>query len=224
MVREGADNAQGEVEGVDDQQAVQVQYLPLPAAMHGPRQRRRPPREQLILRQPPAGEPDLVQPAAAAQPQPTQALSRSGRTLKPPDRLGFEKDRADEFHSEPGSLNISAPQSERESELDDSSTAISSDPGSLAISPKSSPASTPHTSPDTSAIDPPDPAWLRGGEQVRGRTARERAKDILERHRHWSDPGPEVTLVDPSTKKPYPQLADWDPGSQNEAGQPDQRL
>ena len=202
IVGEGADNAQGEVEGVDDQQSVQVQYLPLPAAMHGPRQRRRPPREQLILRQPPAGEPDLVQPAVAAQPQPAQALSRSGRTLKPPDRLGFEKDRADEFHSGPGCLNISAPHSERELELDDSSTAISSDPGSLATSPKSSPASTPHTSPDTSAIDPPDPAWVRGGEQVRGRSARERAQDILERHRHWSDPGPEVTLVDPRTKKP----------------------
>ena len=89
--RAGAGRGQEQAGGDDGvQEAVLVQDLPLPAAMRGPHQRLRPPREQWIVRDNPAddGLAEPEQPAVAVEPEPTRVLSRRGRTLKPPDRFG----------------------------------------------------------------------------------------------------------------------------------------
>ena len=191
--RATAGRGQEEAGGADDgaQEAALVHNLHLPAAMRGPRQRQRPPCEQWIVREALADDvhPGPAQPAAAVEPELPRVLSRCGRYVKPSDQYSLEKDRADELQSEPGSLDISATYSKRESERDDSSTAISSDLNSLITSPRSSPAATPETSPD-----PADPSWVRGGGKFQGRTAKERAEDIVERHRHWSENSQEKTI------------------------------
>ena len=63
--------------------------MPIPEAMKGQRPRRRPPREQWLLRQ------DAVpEQQAAAQPQ-AQHLTVPRHKTKPPDFLGIEQDRSD---------------------------------------------------------------------------------------------------------------------------------
>ena len=46
--------------------------------------------------------------------------------------------------------------------------------------------------------------WLPSHEVARGRTARERAQDILERHRHWSTSGEGIPN--------HPRFDQWQPG------------
>ena len=47
-------------------------------------------------------------------------------------------------------------------------------------------------------------SWLPSHEVARGRTARERAQDILERHRHWSTSGEGIPN--------HPRFDQWQPG------------
>ena len=75
--RAGAGRGQEQAGGDDGvQEAVLVQDLPLPAAMRGPHQRLRPPREQWIVRDKPAddGLAEPEQPAVAVEPEPTESF------------------------------------------------------------------------------------------------------------------------------------------------------
>ena len=215
----------GEVEG-EGEEAVPH---PRPAAARGPR--RRPPREQWLLRQEdqgagqppqPVGDQDLQPEDQPIEVQNQQApaqimlqeevdaqiqgrgITRGGRATKAPERYGFEKGRAEESMV---NLNISATDIQRDLTPKGPSTA--STPNiSPVITPALTPVITPDTSPDTSAIVlnerqdwelPPDP------DLSEGRTSKQRAEDVLERHRHWSDPGPDV-------RPQHPRFQDWDPG------------
>ena len=141
-------------------------------------------------------------------------VSRSGRPLKPPDWINLEQHRNVELKVASDCLNISNNLSDRDSHEGASnfSSASSSKPASLENSAHDSHLVTPDTSPDTSIMAPPTIPPCPGHRELsRGRTARQRAEDILERHRHWSDPGPGAIPVDHSTRLIYPELAAWDP-------------
>ena len=91
-------------------------------------------------------------------------VSRTGRVRKEPSRYGFEK--------------------AREPDDDQDKILVISEPPSREITPQSSPKPSPNSS---MAVEFEDhPPWLPVAEVHPGRSARERAQDILERHRHWS--------------------------------------
>ena len=154
--------------------------MPLPEAMRGPRQRRRPPREQWILAQPAA--PAVEEPAEQALPAQEvddEGEARGPRLRRPPDRYGIDKERTGEEEEEANlELNSGA-----------SSPDLSQEQSSLE-SPPDSRVPTPATSPDTSlnlGSSPFEPEWLPMT-LPRGRTPQERLQDPLERHRHHSMP------------------------------------
>ena len=164
----------------------------------------------------PPEPPEPQQPAAApiqadlVAAQAAMGFTRAGRMRKPVDRLGIEKERQGVEEPDLQAL-LTLP--DRLPVFSDSSPAPS--PTISAIdSPASTPVATPDTSPDVSTIAPPlAPCWLPEGRNSgqgmdwndwKGRTARERAENILERHRHWSDDGGGIPDV--------PELLHWDPG------------
>ena len=178
-----------------------VLRLPLPEAMQGPRQRRRPPREQQLV--------------AAENLDATHDgdLPRGRRHTRPPDFLGIEKDR--DGHG--ARLDLSPPLAAQLLELPPSlaermltptaqTPSSSCSPTPLAT-PQITPVPTPETSPDTSVVAPPNRfsghshTWL-GTEHILHGGDRE---DVLERHRHWSIGGGET-----DQNCPYPML-DWAP-------------
>ena len=200
---------------------------PLPGAARGPR--RGPPRERWVLRQDdqeaqqppePVGDQGLQQEGVQGQQAPEQIVlqeevaaqvqgrgfTRGGRATKAPERYGMEKDRAKESEE---ALNISDTDIDRN--LSPKGPSIASTPNiSPMITPHVTPVTTPETSPDTSAV------IFSGHEDWqlhRGRTSRERAENVLERHRHWSDPGPDV-------RPQHPRFQDWDPGPAGRGGAP----
>ena len=164
----------------------------------------------------PPEPPEPQQPAAApiqadlVAAQAAMGFTKAGRMRKPVDRLGIEKERQGVEEPDLQAL-LTLP--DRLPVFSDSSPTPS--PTISAIdSPASTPVATPDTSPDVSTIAPPlAPCWLPEGRisgqgmdwnNWRGRTARERAENILERHRHWSDDGGGIPDV--------PELLHWDPG------------
>ena len=180
--------------------------MPIPQAMLGPRQRRRPPREQWILRQD-AG------PAQQAQQQ-DQHGGAQRRKTRPPDFLGIEQDRSDNTTQSDLLPPLAAdlhnlPQDTTERMLS-SSSASSLSPTPLAT-PLTTPIQTPETSPDTSAIVPPMTwSWLLAPMPC-SLTAEERSRDPLQRHRHWSFTAPGVY---PNHPRFLNWFGEWDPGPQ----------
>ena len=157
--------------------------------MRGPRQRRRPPREQWILAQPAA--PAVQEPAEQvlpAQEVNDEGEARGPRLRRPPDRYGIEKERGGE--EEEANLELySRASSPRTVSPAVSSPDLSRGQSSFE-SPPESRVPTPATSPDTSLIlskSPFEPEWLPMTLK-RGRTLQERLQDPLERHRHHSMP------------------------------------
>ena len=91
-------------------------------------------------------------------------VSRTGRVRKEPSRYGFEK--------------------AREPDDDQDKILVISEPPSREITPQPSPLPSPNSS---MAVEFEDHhPWLPVAEVHPGRSARERAQNILERHRHWS--------------------------------------
>ena len=180
-----------------------VLRMPIPEAMRGPRPRRRPPREQWILRQ------DAL---PAAQP-PAPPVQEPRRKTKPPDFLGIEQDRSDDTTQQ---LDLSPslaadllnlPQNVTERML--STSSVSSQSLTPLATPLLTPIETPETSPDTSAIAPPmDQSWLLDPMPC-SLTAEERANDPMQRHRHWSFTGPGVY---PNHPRFLNWFGEWDPG------------
>ena len=211
---EMAEAGGGEVVGEGGEGREAAQHLPRPAPAQGPR--RRPPREQWIIHQ--DAQPVEVQPEpaqivlheeAAAQVR-ERGLTRGGRVTKAPDRYGVEQNRAEEQATM--DLDISGTSYDRE--LTPAASSSASTPNmSPIITPALTPVITPDTSPDTSAVIfgkdqrwlPPDP------DMSAGRTSRDRGEDVLERHRHRSDPGPGAVPQ-------HPRFQDWDPGPESEGG------
>ena len=195
-----------------------AQHLPHPVAVRGPR--RRPPREQWIIHQDaqqvevqPVPAQIVLQEEAAAQVR-ERGLTRGGRVTKAPDRYGIEQNREEEQATT--DLNISTTSFERE--LTPAVSSSASTPNlSPVITPALTPAFTPDTSPDTSAVIlskdqrwlPPDP------DMSEGRTSSQRGKDVLERHRHRSDPGPDAIPQ-------HPRFQEWDPGPEGRGGAPNE--
>ena len=116
--------------------------LPLPETMQGPPKRRRPPRDQWLIR----FGPELPPGAPATK-----------RARQAPDFLGVEQERDGDAA---GLLDLPSPPT-RVSRLTDLAS-VSGDgslsPVSPPTSPTSTPVTTPETSPDTSSIAPPRPA------------------------------------------------------------------
>ena len=133
-----------------------------------------------------------------------RSISASGRVSRPPLRYGFETARAAE-------------------NLQEGLTAYPEDNVVRVVTP----CVTPGVSPDCSLgemVTPeensgssgstpvPSPSragvlsapWLPSHEIAQGRTARERAQDILERHRHWSTSGEGIPN--------HPRFDQWQPG------------
>ena len=193
----------GEEGGGGDVVREAVLHMPIPEAMAGPRPRRRPPREQWILRQD-AG------PGQQAQPQ-AQHGGAPRRKTKPPDFLGIEQDRRDDTTQQLDTadlLNLS--QDLAEGTLSSSLSSSSPTPTSIAT-PFTTPIETPETSPDTSAIAPPmDRTWMLAPMPC-SLTSEERASDPLQRHRHWSFTAPGVYPNHPRFLNWY---GEWDPGPQ----------
>ena len=203
---EGNANEPGEGgEQEADEVAGPVVHERLPKITQGPRQRRRPPREQWVLAQTPQPQ----QPAVAQDPQPQQQvapqvdqreeeedqrhLTGSGRLTRPPDFYGLEKGRNSITVMEAPQLDISSLSADREcSPISPTPTASCSPtpPGSIEITP----IPTPETSPDSSAVEPPRDLswWLDPMPCSQGRTEAERTNNVLERHRHWSFQGPGI--------------------------------
>lgn len=90
-------------------------------------------------------------------------VTRAGRVSKKPERYGWEEER----HHEPLQDKI----------------LILSEPPSREETPQHSPIHSPDA---TMSEDVEGPPWLPTSDVHPGRTARERAQNILERHRHWS--------------------------------------
>ena len=193
---------------------------PRPAAARVPR--RRPPRERWLLvqhppqqigdQEPPVDNPIEVQQAPVhfnlqeeveAQVQ-ARGLTRGGRATKAPERYGFEKGREEESKED---LDISSTDIKRDLTPKGPSTASTPNISPITT-PNLTPVITPDTSPDTSAVTfSRDHHWLLPPDQgtFEGRTRKQRTEDVLERHRHWSDPGPDV-------RPQHPRFQDWDPG------------
>ena len=142
-----------------------------------------------------------------------RGITRGGRVTKAPERYGIEKDRWEERTLD---LNISDTFIERDLTPEGPSTA-----STPFISPVATPGLTPVITPDTSPnttvvwerhLDwglPPDP------DMSTGRTSQQRADDVLERHRHRSDPGPDAVPQ-------HPRFQDWDPGPEGGRGAPEE--
>ena len=197
----------GEEGGGGDVVQEAVLHMPIPDAMQGPRPRRRPPREQWILRQD-----ALPGQQAAAQPEAPLAPRRK---TKPPDFLGIEQDRSDDATqqldlSPPLAADLlNLPQDLAERML--SSSSESSHFSTPLATPLLTPIETPETSPDTSAVTPPlDRSWLLTPMPC-SLTAEERANNPTQRHRHWSFTGPGVYPNHPRFLNWY---GEWDPGPQ----------
>ena len=108
-------------------------------------------------------------------------ITRTGRVRKKPDRYGMEKERGPDDYQDKV-LRVS-------------------EPPSREITPQSSPNPSPDSSMVAKAGEPP---WLPIEDVHGGRTARERAEDILERHRHWSITGEGEVPA-------HPRFDDWKP-------------
>ena len=159
QLREREEN-EGGGQGGEEEQPVeeegQVVHERLPLLIHGPRPRRRPPREQQLAARD-QGEGDVAQEQADQPPlivQEVQAqmedptITRGGRRTKKPDRYGMEEERGQE-QGEDMILRLSPPPSR-----------------------EITPFSSANTSPETSLNQRP------------------LARDVLERHRHFSvEPG-----------------------------------
>ena len=176
---------------------------PLPPAIHGPRPRRRPPKEQWILNQD-VHQQEPVQQQATQEEVEERHLTGSGRLTRPPDFFGREKGR-DEMEPDQ-MLNTSTSSVDRVYTPLDSTLATScspTPPGTAEVTPISTPA----TSPDTSAVAfPQDLSWLLDPMPCsQGRTVAERANDVLERHRHWS-------FIGPGVAPNHPRFLKWHDG------------
>ena len=233
----GEEEEGGEVEG-GGAEGEEAAPQPRPAAARGPR--RHPPRERWLLRQEDQGAGQPPQPVDDQDLQPEdqpievqdqqapaqivlqeevnaqiqgRGITRGGRATKAPERYGFEKGREEETKVD---LDISVTNIQRD--LTPKGPSAASTPNiSPVITPALTPVITPDTSPDTSAIIlnerhhwelPPNTDFSEG------RTSKQRAEDVLERHRHWSDPGPDV-------RPQHPRFQDWDPGPKSRGAPPE---
>ena len=178
-----------------------VLNLPLPELMQGPRKRRRPPREQWIINprlQQVDANPPVVQ--AEADDEPDQPRVR--RQTKPPDYLGIEKDRGGQLDLSPplAAQLLDLPSSLTERMLTPTGpTPTSSCSPTPPTTPLVTPVATPDTSPETLNVAPP--RLLPQGQDI--------ARDVLERHRHWSIGGGET-----EQERLYPML-EWAPRSRH---------
>ena len=128
-----------------------------------------------------------LQEEVAAQLQ-DRSISTYGRVRREPVRLGVEKERVN-THLETEVLLT--PEAKVMRERSPVAPQEDSPDGNLMVQvvPVGE-VSTPDTSPDSSLVLPiKEASWLPLGGVCQGRTARERAQDILERHRHWSHSG-----------------------------------
>ena len=210
------DDQQGDIGGaVEEGDGVEAP-LPLlpPQAFRSPRKRRRPPREVWILQQdPPPGRQDADAPPSKAP----------RRNAKPPDRLGIEQDRQGsqtqeiDLSTQLAAAMLTLPHELAERMLSSSSSSSHS-PTPLA-SPHITPLETPNTSPDTSAVVPPMTlTWLLDPMPC-SLTAKERANDPIQRHRHWSFAGPGMYPNHPRFLNWY---GEWDPGPRRRWSWPEQ--
>ena len=168
-------------------QPVQLQPDP-PQDVYRPPHRRR--REQWVVRgqadadEPPEQPAQVLQQvidlqeeerAQAAHPD----ITRTGRVRKRPDRYGIEEERGPDDCQD--------------------KVLVISEPPSREITPQSSP----NPSPDSSMTENQHP-WLPTADVHPGRSARERAQNILERHRHWS-------ATEGRGIPTHPRFDDWKP-------------
>ena len=191
------ENEPGGGEGEEQEAAEEegpVVHERLPIMVQGPRQRRRPPREQWIVAQNPQPQQPVAPQADQQEDEEEERhLTSSGRLTRPPDFYGLEKGRNSITVMEAPQLDISSLSADREcSPISPTPTASCSPtpPGSIEITP----IPTPETSPDSSAVEPPRDLswWLDPMPCSQGRTEAERTNNVLERHRHWSFQGPGI--------------------------------
>ena len=142
----------------------------------------------------------VLQEEMAAQIQ-DRRVTRGGRTIKAPSWFGIEKDRGENDGNE--DLNISDSLLQRVSTPEGSLTASTPNLSPVGT-PMITPLSTPNTSPDISMISGRQP-WELSPNKAPGRTKKQRQENVMERHRHLSDPGPGVRLR-------HPAFIHWDPG------------
>ena len=203
---EGEEEGEVEEEGGDEGKGAVVREK-LPAAINGPRQRRRPPREQWILEQDvPHQQEAPAQPQVAHQEGEQRHLTGSGRLTRPPTFYGVEEGR-EENEAEPV-MDLSTSSVEREDPHMSSPLAASSSPtppGSVRLTPMSTPA----TSPDTSAIGVPQNLSWQLPPMPCSLTAAERAQEPTQRHRHWSFT---AAGVYPNHPRFLNWFGEWDPG------------
>ena len=108
-----------------------------------------------------------------------RSISASGRVRKAPARYGFEQERAAPVLA---AELAASPFVAEERLITPLATPDVSPDASMLVTPASTPGS-------SSALLTPDSSWLPLEGVQLGRTARERAQDIIERHRHWSHAG-----------------------------------
>ena len=204
--------AEDEAGGGGDEEEGAVIHEHLPALIHGPRPRRRPPREQWLLAQ----DQQPQQPLQPVVPQADQEPERderrptgSGRLTKPPNYYGVEKGRTE--NADTPQLDISMSSMTREETLHSPGSGTSSSPTPPGTS-ETTPISTPATSPDTSVIIPPrDSSWVLPPMPC-SLTKEERAGDPVHRHRHWSFTAPGCYPSHPRFLNWFGKQTDWDPG------------
>ena len=145
-------------------------------------------------------QPVVLQEEMAAQIQ-NRGITRGGRPTKAPSWYGIEKERGEGDEVE--DLNVSNSLAQRDATP--GATLTASTPNLSPVgTPIITPITTPDTSPDKSVIYGRQP-WELSPNKAQGRTKKQRQENVMERHRHLSDPGPGVRLK-------HPAFADWDPG------------
>ena len=108
-----------------------------------------------------------------------RSISASGRVRKAPVRYGFEQERAAPVLA---TELVASPIAAEERLITPLETPEVSPDSSMLVTTDSTPGS-------SRVLLTPDSSWLPLEGIQTGRTARERAQDILERHRHWSHDG-----------------------------------
>ena len=142
----------------------------------------------------------VIQEEIVAQAQ-NRGITRGGRTTKAPTWYGIEKDRGED--DEGKDLNVSGNFAQRDDTPEGSLTASTPNLSPVGT-PMITPLTTPNTSPDISVVSGRQP-WELSPNKAPGRTRKQREENVMERHRHLSDPGPGVRLR-------HPAFQDWDPG------------
>ena len=212
----------GEVVGGGGDVEEAAPEMPLPEAIRGPRQRRRPPREEWIVnqglypQQPAAADPPGVPVEADGRQEPIRAR----RHAKPPDYLGIEKERGDftdqqlDLSSTLTNQLLNLPPSLTERMLSPSvptptSSCSPTPPASVLTTPLTTPETSPNTS--TATIAPPADLHSHTWLSYHGILHRSNPDDVLEASRHWSIGGGEN-----EQGRPYPML-DWTPRTRRQS-------